>query len=122
MRAKTINETQNFERGQDPKAAMDIGGINFNQKFNDFVDQWENSIEKALVGKTITATMKKFWTEKGGRSMEGRLQKQTIKLAEIDIPMPESFQGSNMFFNSYLTSENGERYEMHLNQKIYIGK
>jgi hypothetical protein len=120
MRAKTINELQDFERGLDPRATMEIGGINFNQKFNDFVDQWEISIEKTLVGKTITAKMKKFWTEKGGRSMEGRLQKQTIKLAEIDISMPESFQGSNMFFNSYLTAEDGQRYEMDLNQKIYI--
>jgi hypothetical protein len=120
MRAKTINEVQHFERGQDPKAAMNIGGINFNQKFNDFVDEWKASIEKALVGKTITATMKKFWMEKGGRPMEGKFQKQTIKLAEIDISMPQSFTGSNMFFNSYLTAEDEQRYEMDLNQKIWI--
>ena len=25
MKAKTVNENQNFERGQDPKTAMDIG-------------------------------------------------------------------------------------------------
>ena len=34
MRAKTINELQDFERGVDPRAAMGIGGINFNERFN----------------------------------------------------------------------------------------
>jgi hypothetical protein len=66
--------------------------------------------------------MKRFWTEKGGISKEGRLQKQTIKLAEIDTSMPQRFQGINMFFNVYLTAEDGQRYQMDLNQKIYIKK
>jgi len=122
MRAKTINEELDFERGVDPRASMEIGGINFNKKFNELVDEWIASMEKALVGKTITAVMTKFWTERGGISKEGRTQKQTIKLAEIDISMPQSFQGTNMFFRMYLTSDDEQRYRMDLNQKIYIGR
>ena len=33
MRAKTINEAQNFERGKNPRATMDLGGIIYQEEF-----------------------------------------------------------------------------------------
>ena len=122
MRAKTINELQDFERGVDPRAAMGIGGINFNERFNNFSEEWKTSIEKAVLGKSITARMKEFGMDNRGRSWESGIEMTTIKLKEIDISMPQRFSGMDMFFNAYLTSEDGKRYEIDLDQKIFINK
>ena len=48
MRAKTVNEQQDFERGQDPKKAMDLG-----------YQGYEEYIDKKLKGKNEDP--KEFW-------------------------------------------------------------
>jgi hypothetical protein len=42
MRALTINEDQNFERGLSPRASMNVGGINFGEMLSaDFRKLWD---------------------------------------------------------------------------------
>jgi hypothetical protein len=75
MRARFVNEVQNFERGQDPKKSMGIGGINLFDQYEDKIDdleaalsmtklsaseEWGEHLRKLLVGKTITANMNKL--------------------------------------------------------------
>ena len=54
MRAKEIN----FERGLDPKATMDLGGVNFQETFDAAYEKWMSTIQ-ALGGKTITGEIEK---------------------------------------------------------------
>ena len=116
MRAKTINEVQNFERTGNPRASLGVGGINFNQKFNDLFEESMKSLE----GKTITARMIRHWAETGGKMMESRLSMQTIKAENVDAPQLESFGGFNYNWKIYLDDDKGNRYSMSLNQPIYI--
>ena len=52
MRAKTINEIQKFERGIDPKDAMNIGDPKLREIFKNLRDV-ENRIKEALNGEDI---------------------------------------------------------------------
>jgi hypothetical protein len=57
MRAKTINETQNFERGINPKESMNIGGFNLGHVYNETILKAEREWKKYLdqfIGKRIS--------------------------------------------------------------------
>jgi hypothetical protein len=112
MRAETVN----FERNNNPRAMLGVGGINFNKKFNDLFEESMKSLE----GKTITARMIRHWTERGGISKESRNSMQTIKATNIDAPHLESFGGFNYRWKIYLDDDKGNRYSMSLDQPIYI--
>jgi hypothetical protein len=63
MRAKTIN----FERGLNPKAAMEVGGIALGKelwdKKEEFKKMWKDYIINLFKGKTVTGSMQKYVTE-----------------------------------------------------------
>lgn len=69
MRAKTINEVQNFERGAPAKAALGIGGIVLGKKLWDrkleYIKEWKNFIEKSFLHKTIYGFFGK-WLNRDG--------------------------------------------------------
>jgi hypothetical protein len=56
-RAKNVNELQDFERGSNPRGTMELGGINFQEKFrkdfNLLYNEYADNLQK-LEGKTIT--------------------------------------------------------------------
>lgn len=64
MRAKILNEIQNFEKGQDPKKALDLGGIVPSKKFYEIFkkakQEWYAYIKELLEGKTISGDIRKF--------------------------------------------------------------
>ena len=84
MRARTVNEDVNFERGRNPKKSMDIGGLDLATDYQRRVDEYRQSVEgttlshtdewkeflrDTLVGKNITAEMKKLPTiSKSGKT------------------------------------------------------
>lgn len=64
MRAKTLNEVQNFERGVPAKAALGVGGIVlgkelWNRKLK-YIKEWKDFIEKSFLHKTIYGTFAKY--------------------------------------------------------------
>lgn len=101
MRARSVNEVQNFERGQNPKKSLGIGGIDLYSELEERLDdldmvigmetmtageKWREYLEKALVGKTISAKMRKlpaFNSKKGENTGKYEHKDFTIKVADI---------------------------------------
>jgi hypothetical protein len=128
MRAKTINEL-NFERGMSPKAAMDIGGVNFGKEFEiefeKYVFKWYRKL-KQLKGKTITTEMRRYLLRTNTQITDW--QKDTIKVTKILEPSirVDSIRKDNFVVNLYLWvigEIDGEEYRCDLgdlNKKIYV--
>jgi len=117
MRAKTINEEQNFERGIDPRASMDLGGIKFTTQLYEFVKQWEENIQKTLQGRTITAVMRELKND----GNEGVTKKQTITVKEVDNIYTLGYMGeNNSNWHIVIIADNQKRYNFSLDHKIYI--
>jgi hypothetical protein len=116
-RPTPVYEVQNFERGQDPKAAMDLGGIKFTTQLYEFVNQWEENIQKTLQGRTITAVMRELKSD----GNEGATKKQTITVKEIDNIYTLGYMGeNNSNWHIVIIADNKKRYNFFLDQKIYI--
>ena len=112
-----VYEDQNFERGVDPKASMDLGGIKFTEQLYEFVKQWEDNIQKTILGKTITAFMREL---KGG-GIDGPTKKQTVTIKEIDNIYTLGYMGEgNSNWHLVIIADNKKRYGLTLDQKIYI--
>jgi len=119
-----------FERGLDPKVAMEIGGINFGEQFDDFFfNIWYKSI-KSLEGKTITAIMTKPWIE-GGKTKTKNSALHTVKIKKINEPelinMSSTrntwkirFEGEDIINNDVYLKDFTATYSLNLNQKIRI--
>ena len=75
MRAKAVNEVQNFERGQNPKRAIGIGGLDLSKDYQERIDEyyqaidgitlshtdeWKEYLKDTFIGKKITAELKKM--------------------------------------------------------------
>jgi len=119
MRAKTINEK--FNKESDPIHDLDIGGINFQDEFDDAYYKWYNFIKKTLEGKTITAYIEKHYTI--GHKIMTDKGDMTIKVKSVDYPTSDSFGGGHpIWFKLYFYGEDGIRYSMELDQKIKISQ
>jgi hypothetical protein len=70
MRAKFVNETQNFERGVHPKQALGVGGLSLGEEKHKmkkkFRDDWNFFLTLVLDGKTISGIMNKRDPEESG--------------------------------------------------------
>jgi len=88
MRAKTINEIQNFQKGV-PRASLGAGGIQLGKLRYEAKEKmkrdWANLVEKLLLGKTITGTFNQMLIKPDEETMlEGKgWGKYTIKVKEI---------------------------------------
>lgn len=106
MRAKSVNETQNFERGKDPKKTLGIGGINlfdrYEEDLNDLKmslsmtklttnEEWEDFLVKTLVGKTITANMNKLATVSKEGTTASKAEKGEFTITIKDVNPSEDF-------------------------------
>jgi len=112
-----VYEDQNFERGIDPRASMDLGGIKFTTKLYEIVKQWEENVQKTLLGRTITAVMREL--KSGGN--EGATKKQTVTVKEIDNIYTLGYMGEeNSNWHIVIIADNKKRYNFSLDQKIYI--
>jgi len=142
MRARTVNEDQNFERGKNPKAALGVGGINlydlYQNKMKDLEGEislakintdaeWEEYLRKNFVGKRITAVMTRMVTfniKTKERSLDAQKHGEfTIEIQ--DIKPGENLSdaiGRNVEISpqAIVADMEGKIYTMRLNQKIYI--
>jgi hypothetical protein len=121
MRAKTINEIQNFERGIGPRGSMKIGGTNFQEDFTfDFAGLLERYTKKLqkLEGKTITCEViighqpvqKTF---KVLRMLEMGVRTNTDSDIEDVIQLSQYVEAE---------AETETIYQLNLRSKIYIEK
>jgi len=109
MRAKTINELQNFERGQDPKKAMDIGQARDKKKLlsmmsdpGKFPSSGDAKIKFDYMIKVINDSTTKVRFEKKHESAPGD--------GRIIITLPPS--PINVFFFSAMEENLGRVYDI----------
>jgi hypothetical protein len=113
MRAKTLNEIQNFERGSGPRGAMKIGGINLQEDFAfDFAALFERYINKLkkLEGKTITCHVIIGFDPTQKTLTIERMFDAGFKLVADDM----------LLLTQWFEDNKGDRYQMDLREKIYI--
>jgi hypothetical protein len=142
MRAKTVNEDNNFERGKNPKAAIGIGGINLSEIYQEKMDdlfneiamtkfhaneEWSEFLTKTFVGKKITAHMTRMVTfnlKTKERSLDGQKSGEfTIEVQ--DIKPSEDFsdfigRNVNIAPQVIVADTDNKMYTMRLGQKIFI--
>ena len=143
MRAKTVNEEQNFERGQNPKKAMGIGGLDLKDKFEEMVEDletdismtkltanegWEEFLKKSLIGKKITSEMTKMpvISIKGGKPGKMSEKRITDEFTVViqDVKSSNELQYALDKFSQYpsliIADIENNLYELALKNKIYF--
>ncbi len=142
MRAKTINEIQNFERGKNPKSAIGVGGINLSEIYQEKMDElerdiaitkshanleWSEFLTKTFVGKKITAHMTRMVTfnlKTKERSLDGQKSGElTIEVQDIKPSEDLSdYIGRNVNISPQVivADMDNKIYTMRLGQKIHI--
>ena len=141
-----MNEAQNFERGANPKKTMGIGGLDLAKDYKDRIeeykmavsgttlshtDEWKEFLKDTLIGKTITAEMKKLPViGKSGKTETKFVNGEfTIQIQDV-IPtwgVGEDFSittgGSPMGSidpKLIVADMDNNMYEMSLSQKLYF--
>jgi len=116
MKAKFVNEEQNFERGVHPKQALGLGGINLSRTRYDMKKKlqqdWDFLLTTYLDGKTITARMNKIRDK--GKEIEGDWGDYTVT---VDVWDMEDINSPSIFIQ---TREN-DMYVLPIDdKKIFI--
>ena len=116
MRAKFVNEEQNFERGLHPKQALGIGGINLaEERFRrrkELEDDWRFFLLTLLDGKTISAKMEKVKDK--GKDIPWQWGNYTVEIDEWD---QDEMDSPNIF----LMTKDEDMYALHIDDnEIYI--
>ena len=107
MRARTVNEAQEFERGKNPKQALGVGGLDLGKDYEERIeeykmsisgttlshtDEWIEFLRDTLVDRTITAKMKmlRTFSVKGDKpepvnkpNADFSLREQTIQVQDL---------------------------------------
>jgi hypothetical protein len=113
MRAKTLNEIQNFERGQDPKKVLDLNGIVPSKKFYEIFkkakQEWYTYIKELLEGKTISGDINEFKAS----SYEWRPISKSIKVIQAKYELKDG--GGISVFDEF-----DEEFYIKPGGKIYI--
>jgi len=143
MRAKTVNEDQNFERGRTAKAALGIGGINLYDLYQERMEElereismskinadteWGEYLRENFVGKKITAHMTRMVTfniKTKQKSIDSETKYGEFTIVVQDIKPGESFSdaiGRNVEISpqAIVADMEGKIYTMRLHQKIYV--
>lgn len=137
MKAKKINEVQNFERTSSPKKALDLGGIilasdlekrieKFNNDKKELIananEEWNSILEKTFLGKTITATLQKLpkiSTVTG--NVEGKSETREFTITVKDILVTNNPFEERISSNIIIADEENNIYSLRdLNKKIYF--
>jgi hypothetical protein len=140
MKAKKVFEAQNFERGQNPKKTLDLGGIDLFKEVSKRLEtlkerkeeieieenkNWEMFLEETLVGKKITAKMTSMpaWkvNKEGGIGEKvgtREIKDFTITVQDIQSESIESFR--DMRASIIVADTDNKIYQLHLNDKIYF--
>jgi hypothetical protein len=129
MKARLVEDKQNFERKQHPRASLGIGGVvyqdEFSKDYKNLVDKWTNKLTKDLTGKTITTECIKY-TEDSLSERHKPKGTFTFKVAEVLEPGMNfdfvSMKGDkDIYLSLWVLDGDGNRYDLGvLDKKIYI--
>ena len=133
MRAKFINETQNFERTGNPKKSMGIGGIILEKEKNKKQEamrqaqkdtenianqEWNKYLQKSLVGKKITANMTSLPTMNiKTHIMTGKRITKDFTITVQDISTQPL---TDLLINILIADTDNKIYVISLDEKIYF--
>lgn len=133
MKARLVEDTQHFERGQNPKAAMGIGGIILEkekqkrfekmkeaQKDAEHIanQDWEMYLQETLIGKKITAKMTSLSTlNVKTHEMSGTRETKEFTVVVEDISTDNL---GELLLNIVIADTDHKMYSLSLNQKIYM--
>jgi len=133
MQAKKVFEVQNFERGKNPRATLDLGGIVLEKekrkKHQEMKDaqkdaevianqQWEMYLQEILVGKKITAKMTSLPTMNvKTHVMTGKRETKDFTITVQDISTQEL---TDLLINIVLADTENNMYAISLDEKIYF--
>ena len=127
MKARLVEDKQNFERNQHPRASMGVGGIvyqdEFGDEFRDFVMKWQMRLKTDLEGRTITTKGYKYADPPDKSKSWGTW---TIKVAEVLEPgmnfdTTSKRSSGDLEISLWVVGEDGNRYDLGiLDKKIYI--
>ena len=127
MRAKSVNEIKNFERGLNPKAAMDTGGIELGKELwkrkEAYIQEWKDYLTNLMMGKTVSGFMHKYTFGVFGPISAG-WGNYSIKVAKININSDAQMQKEGLPINVVISDGKGkECYLVPIggeDSKIYI--
>ena len=135
MKAKKVFEVQNFERGKNPKQAMDLGGIILEtqkQKYYEDMKQaqrdveilynqnWEMYLRETLIGKKITAKMTSMPSmNKKTRDFTGKRETKDFTIIVEDIHT-NSLGSDEFLLSIVIASSDHKMYNLYLKNKIYF--
>jgi len=137
MQAKKIFEVQNFERGQSPKKALDLGGIDLSKEIQKRVEDlkekqkeieieanqdWDMFLQEALVGKKITAemtSMPSFKVKPDGGIGE-KVGVRETKEFTITVQDVKTDDLSEMLLAIIIADMDNKVYQLYLKNKIYF--
>lgn len=143
MRAKKVNESQNFERGQGTKKALGLGGLNLEELLDERVEdlemqlsmtkltadeEWEEFLRKTLIGKKITSEMTKLPVvsmkgEKLGPMLGERITDEfTIIIQDVksSSKLSEALGQFSTYLSLIIADSNKNLYELKIKDKIYF--
>jgi len=133
MKAKKVFEAQNFERGQNPKASMDLGGIVLEKEKRKRHEamkeamkdaevianqEWEMYLQETLVGKKITARMTSMPTMNiKTHEWTGKRETKDFTITVQDISTQEL---NDLLINIVIADTENKMYAFSLDEKIYF--
>ena len=133
MKARLVEDTQHFERGQNPKAAMGIGGIILEKEKQERLNKmreeqkeaevianqdWDMYLQETLIGKKITAKMSSLPTLNVKTNlMSGTRETRVFTIVVEDISTDNL---GDLLLNIVIADTEHKMYNLSLNQKISI--
>ena len=133
MKARLVEDTQHFERGQNPKAAMGIGGIILEKEKQERLNKmreeqkeaevianqdWDMYLQETLIGKKITAKMSSLPTLNVKTNlMSGTRETRVFTIVVQDISTDNL---GDLLLNIVIADTEHKMYNLSLNQKISI--
>lgn len=137
MQAKKVFEVQNFERGQSPKKALDLGGIDLSQEIQKRIEElkerkreveieenqnWDMFLQETLVGKKITAKMTSMpsWKVNKDGGIGQKVGTRETKEFTITVQDVNSDDLSEMLMAVVVADMDNKMYQLYLKDKIYF--
>ena len=132
MQAKKVFEVQNFERGQNPRKLLDLGGIVLEKETKNRIEEirkakknvedaanqeWKMYLQKILVGKKITARMTSLQTMDMKTHILGE---RVTKDFTITVQEVSSQDLSDLLINIAVADTDHNMYALSLDEKIYF--